>query len=165
VAKAQSEFDVKSLAREVQQAISGLKERGEEQSAGIVTRVGDGVAWIYGLRSVGYSEMIEIETIGGGNVTAFALNLLEDEIGAVILGEDQEIKAGARVRLSGKILSVPVGPELVGRVVDPLGRPLDEKGEIKMLDERTHGGSLQDGCSDCPSAHQPLTTSSLSVSA
>ena len=164
MAKAQSEFDVKSLAREVQQAISGLKERGEEQSAGIVTRVGDGVAWIYGLRSVGYSEMIEIETIGGGNVTAFALNLLEDEIGAVILGEDQEIKAGARVRLSGKILSVPVGPELVGRVVDPLGRPLDEKGEIKT---KLTGEieKIAPGVIERKSVHEPLLTGITAIDA
>src|SRR3982750_4345649 len=101
MAASNTEFDIKSLAKEVQQAISGLKETGEEQSAGIVTKVGDGVAWIYGLRSVGYSEMIEIETQSGSSVTAFALNLLEDEIGAVILGEDQLIKAGARVRLTG----------------------------------------------------------------
>jgi len=164
VAKAQSEFDVKSLAREVQQAISGLKEHGEEQSAGIVTRVGDGVAWVYGLRSVGYSEMIEIETVSGGSITAFALNLLEDEIGAVLLGEDQEIKAGARVRLSGKILSVPVGPELVGRVVDPLGRPLDEKGEIKA---KLTGEieKIAPGVIERKSVHEPLLTGITAIDA
>ena len=164
MAKAQSEFDVKSLAREVQQAISGLKEHGEEQSAGIVTRVGDGVAWVYGLRSVGYSEMIEIETVSGGSITAFALNLLEDEIGAVLLGEDQEIKAGARVRLSGKILSVPVGPELVGRVVDPLGRPLDEKGEIKA---KLTGEieKIAPGVIERKSVHEPLLTGITAIDA
>jgi F-type H+-transporting ATPase subunit alpha len=125
---AKDTFDVKSLANEVQQAISGLKDRGEEKTQGIVTRVGDGVAWIYGLRGAGYSEMLEIEGAKGKKVTAFALNLLEDEIGAVLLGDDQDVSAGARVSLSGKTLSVPVGPELVGRVIDPLGRPLDGKG-------------------------------------
>jgi F-type H+-transporting ATPase subunit alpha len=157
VAQKQSEFDVKQLAREVQEAIAGLRERGEEKSAGVVTRVGDGVAWIYGLRSVGYSEMIEIETAGGGSVTAFALNLLEDEIGAVLLGEDQEISAGARVRLTGQILSVPVGPELVGRVVDPLGRPLDDKGEIKT---KLTGEieKIAPGVIERKSVHEPLLT-------
>ncbi len=64
-------------------------------------------------------------------VTAFAFNLGEDEIGAVLLGEDIDVKAGAKVRLSGKILEVPVGPELVGRVIDPLGKPLDGGETIK----------------------------------
>src|SRR4051794_16902524 len=118
---ANSEFDVKSLSEEVSRAIADLRDSGEDKSVGIVTRVGDGVAWIYGLRGCGYAEMIEIDSINGGKVTAFALNLLEDEIGAVLLGEDQLVAAGARVRLSGEVLSVPVGPELVGRVVNPLG--------------------------------------------
>ena len=109
--------EVKSLAKEVKSAISQLEESRQERSAGVVTRIGDGVAWIYGLRDCGQAEMIEIEGING-KVTAFALNLLEDEIGAVLLGEDEEVRAGARVRLSGEVLSVPVGPELVGRVVD-----------------------------------------------
>src|SRR5436190_18559794 len=105
---ADSKFDVKNLAEEVRQAIADLKATGEEKSAGVVTRIGDGVAWIYGLRSCGYAEMLEIEGIDT-KVTAFALNLLEDEIGAVLLGEDTQVKAGARVKLSGQILSVPVG--------------------------------------------------------
>jgi F-type H+-transporting ATPase subunit alpha len=124
-------FDVKSLADEVSRAIAGLKDTGEDKTQGIVTRVGDGVAWIYGLRDAGYSEMLEIEGVGGKRITAFALNLLEDEIGAVLLGDDQEVAAGARVSMSGQTLSIPVGPELVGRVIDPLGRPLDGKGDIK----------------------------------
>lgn len=123
--------NVKALASEVEQAIAGLKNTGDEKSSGVVTRVGDGVAWIYGLRDVGYAEMVQIESNSGPAVTAFALNLLEDEIGAVLLGEDELVSAGAKVRLSGQILSVPVGPELVGRVIDPLGKPLDGKGPIK----------------------------------
>src|SRR3954466_14264135 len=98
--------EVKDLAEEVKKAIAQLAASGQERSAGIVTRVGDGVAWIYGLRDCGYSEMIEIEGIHG-KVTAFALNLLEDEVGAVLLGEDEEVTAGAQVRLSGEVLSVP----------------------------------------------------------
>lgn len=163
MAQAKTEFDVKSLADEVRQAIAGLKERGEEQSAGIVTRVGDGVAWIYGLRGCGYSEMIEIEGTHG-TITAFALNLLEDEIGAVLLGEDQEVKAGARVKLTGQILSVPVGPELVGRVVDPLGRPLDGKGDIKTKKK----GEIEKpapGVLDRKSVHEPLLTGLTAIDA
>ena len=164
MAKSDAQFDVKSLAREVQQAISGLKESGEEKSAGVVTRLGDGVAWIYGLRSVGYSEMVEIEATGGGSVTAFALNLLEDEIGAVILGDDTKIKAGSRVRLTGKILEVPIGPELVGRVVDPLGRPLDGKGDIdtKLTGEIE---KIAPGVIERKSVHEPLLTGITAIDA
>jgi F-type H+/Na+-transporting ATPase subunit alpha len=118
------------LANEVRQAIALLKTSGNVEKTGIVTRIGDGVAWIYGLSGAGYSEMLEIEGSGGMTINAFALNLMEDEIGAVLLGDDTKVKAGAKVRLSGTVLEVPVGPELVGRVVDPLGRPLDGKGPI-----------------------------------
>lgn len=127
---ADTKMDVKNLAEEVRQAIAKLHVTGDEKSTGVVTRVGDGVAWIYGLRSCGYAEMLQIEGTDS-QVAAFALNLLEDEIGAVLLGDDTQVKAGASVRLSGQILSVPVGPELVGRVIDPLGNPLDGKGPIK----------------------------------
>src|ERR1043166_4869717 len=127
--------NVKNLAKEVREAIAKLEATGDEKTAGVITRVGDGVASVYGLQSCGYGEMLEIEGIKG-TVTAFALNLLEDEIGAVLLGDDINVKAGARVKLSGQILSVPVGPELIGRVIDPLGRPLDGKGEIKT---KAHG--------------------------
>jgi F-type H+-transporting ATPase subunit alpha len=126
---ADAKFDIKDLAEEVRHSIAKLEAAGEEKTAGVVTRVGDGVAWIYGLRSCGYAEMLEIAGAKGA-VSAFALNLLEDEIGAVLLGEDVDVKAGDRVKLTGQILSVPVGPELIGRVIDPLGRPLDGKGTI-----------------------------------
>ena len=131
---ADARLNVKNLAEEVRRSIAKLEASDEEKSAGVITRVGDGVAWIYGLRDAGYGEMLEIEGINS-TVDAFALNLLEDEIGAVVMGEDTEVKAGARVRLSGQVLSVPVGPELVGRVIDPLGRPLDGKGPIKSKEK------------------------------
>jgi F-type H+-transporting ATPase subunit alpha len=127
---ADTKFNVKDLAEEVRRSIADLQAGGEEKTAGVVTRVGDGVAWIYGLRSSGYAEMLEIQG-SGGLVAAFALNVLEDEIGAVLLDDDVRVKAGDRVKLTGQILSVPVGKELIGRVIDPLGRPLDGKGEIK----------------------------------
>jgi F-type H+-transporting ATPase subunit alpha len=126
-----NELSISELSKDIRAAIEELKQRPEIENVGVVTRVGDGVAWIYGLSKAGYSEMLEIEGNEGQTVTAFALNLAEDEIGAVILGEDTEVKAGAKVRLSGKVLEVPVGPELVGRIVDPLGNPLDGGEPIK----------------------------------
>ncbi len=74
--------------------------------------------------------MVEITATDGSIISAFAFNLAYDEIGAVLMGEDSLIKAGAEVRLSGKVLEVPVGKELIGRIVDPLGRPLDGNGPI-----------------------------------
>jgi len=161
---ANSDFDVKTLAAEVNQAIADLKDSGSEKSSGVVMRIGDGVAWIYGLRDAGYAEVLEIEGARGTKINAFALNLMEDEVGAVLLGDDQDVKAGARVNLTGHILSVPVGPELAGRVVDPLGRPLDGKGEIKAKArgdiERSAPGVIERR-----SVHEPLLTGLTAIDA
>lgn len=157
-------MSIKELSADIRAAIEGLKTRPEIETVGIVTRIGDGVAWIYGLRNSGYNEMIDIETADGGTVTSFALNLGEDEIGAVLLGDERGVKAGATARLTGKILEVPVGPELVGRVVNPLGEPLDDKGPIKASHtspvERTAPGVL-----DRKSVHEPLMTGLLAIDA
>jgi len=119
-----AETTVTELSESLRQAIAGLEASEGLEQVGIVTRVGDGVAWVHGLRHAGYSEVLEIET-KTGIVEAFALNLMEDEIGAVLLGSDQGVAAGDRVKLKGEVLSVPVGEELLGRVVNPLGEPLD----------------------------------------
>jgi F-type H+/Na+-transporting ATPase subunit alpha len=119
-----ADIQVAELSKDLQAAIAGLDKNEGLQSAGVVIRVGDGVAWVHGLADAGYSEVLQIDT-RNGVVEAFALNLMEDEIGAVILGDDSKVAAGDTVRLKGEILTVPVGEELLGRVVDPLGRPLD----------------------------------------
>ncbi len=157
-----AELAIKELSRELQEAIAGLQESAGLEKSGIVTRVGDGVAWIYGLRDAGYNSVVQIETADGGKIDAFALNLLEDEIGAVIIGDDADVKAGARVTLTGEVLSVPVGPELIGRVVDPLGRPLDGKGPVKTkqkgLVERPAPSVM-----DRKSVHEPLMTGIMAI--
>jgi F-type H+-transporting ATPase subunit alpha len=159
-----TQASVKDLAADIKSAIAKLKEAPEVATVGVVTRVGDGVAWIYGLSSAGFAEMIAIDTTDGGTVTAFALNLMEDEIGAVLLGDDRAVKAGAKARLLGSVLEVPVGAELIGRVVDPLGRPLDGKGPVKTkqsgLVERIAPGVLAR-----KSVHEPLMTGLLSIDA
>src|SRR5690606_23979486 len=103
-----SDISVKELSDELQQAIAKLKDTPDIEKIGIVTRVGDGIAWIYGLRDAGFNEMIEIVADNGETITAFALNLMEDEIGAVLLGDDTHIKAGAKAKLTGNVLEVPV---------------------------------------------------------
>ena len=126
-----SEITINELSKEIKDAIEKLKNRPEIENVGVVTRVGDGIAWIYGLSNCGYNEMIDIETDKGGSVSAFAFNLGENEIGAVLIGSDVKVKAGANVKLSGKILEIPVGDELIGRIVDPMGNPLDGGPAIK----------------------------------
>ncbi|MGH7157012.1 MAG: F0F1 ATP synthase subunit alpha [Candidatus Saccharimonadales bacterium] len=159
-----TDFAIKDLSSDIRAAIAELKKRPEIESVGIVTRAADGIVWIYGLRNCGYSEMIEIDAVDGGKITAFALNLGEDEIGAVLLGEDNKVEAGAKARLSGQVLSVPVGPELVGRVVDPLGMPLDGGEPIKTKEtarvERPAPGVL-----DRKHVHEPLMTGLTAIDA
>ena len=93
-----AELQVAELSKDLQAAIAGLEQSEGLKDAGVVIRVGDGVAWVHGLSAAGYSEVLEIDT-KAGVVEAFALNLMEDEIGAVILGDDSQVAAGNTVRL------------------------------------------------------------------
>ncbi len=158
-----SKIDVTELAKSLRKKIAQLEATEGLEDAGVVIRVGDGVAWVHGLSKAGYSEVLEIET-DGGVVEAFALNLMEDEIGAVILGGEEKVKAGASVRRKGAVLDVPVGEELLGRVVDPLGRPLDGGPAIKTkqrgLIERPAIGVM-----GRKSVHEPLMTGIMSIDA
>jgi F-type H+-transporting ATPase subunit alpha len=116
------------LLREIDAA--DLNELDVEE-VGTVLEVKDGIARIYGLHKAMAGEMLEITSSGTGQViTALCLNLEEDNIGAVILGDYLQLKEGDDVRRTARVLEVPVGPELVGRVVDALGRPIDGLGDI-----------------------------------
>jgi len=159
-----SELSIKELSDDIRSAIADLKTRPEIEEVGIVTRVGDGIAWIYGLRKSGYNEMLEIEAANGQMITAFAFNLGEDEIGAVLLGDDTQVKAGAKARLSGKVLEVPVGPELVGRVVDPMGNVLDG-GEPLKTKQTSRVERPAPGVLDRKSVHEPLMTGLVAIDA
>jgi F-type H+-transporting ATPase subunit alpha len=159
-----SELSITTLSDDIRAAIRQLKTRPEIEEVGIVTRVGDGIAWIYGLRHAGYNEMLEIEGTNGEPVTAFAFNLGEDEIGAVLLGEDVAVRAGATARLSGKVLEVPVGPELVGRIVDPLGHPLDG-GEPIRAKQTSRVERPAPAVLDRKSVHEPLMTGLTAIDA
>ena len=158
-----SELSITELSKELRDAIEHLEATKGLDEVGVVLRVGDGVAWIHGLRSAGYNEVVQIET-GSGTVEAFALNLLEDEIGAVLLGDDAEVKAGQTVHLKGEVLSVPVGTELLGRVVDPLGRPLDGGAPIQM-NQRGVVERAAPGVMDRQSVCEPLMTGIMAIDA
>ncbi|MBA2512708.1 MAG: F0F1 ATP synthase subunit alpha [Solirubrobacterales bacterium] len=107
------------------------------EEVGTVLEVKDGIARIYGLSKAMSGEMLEVTaTETGEKITALALNLEEDNIGAVILGDYLVLKEGDEVRRTSRTLEVPVGPELIGRVVDPLGRPIDDAGPIHSTQTR-----------------------------
>ena len=122
------------LLREIEAA--DLHELDVEE-VGTVLEVKDGIARIYGLGKAMAGEMLEVTSSETGEkITALALNLEEDNIGSVVLGDYLQLKEGDEVRRTSRVLEVPVGPELIGRVVDPLGRPLDDAGPINARNTR-----------------------------
>jgi len=116
-----------TLLEEIEAQISGVKASVSKQNVGVVREIGDGVAKIEGLTDTMLNEMLDF----GNGITGIALNLEETEVGAIILGDYTKIKEGDEVRTTGKLLQVPVGKALLGRVVNALGQPIDGKGDIK----------------------------------
>src|ERR1700676_1668223 len=110
----------------IKQRIEGFKDATAARNVGAIVSVTDGICRIYGLADARYGEMLEFP----GNVFGLALNLEQDSVGAVVLGEYKGLREGDTVKTTGRILEVPVGPELLGRVVDALGRPIDGKGPL-----------------------------------
>src|SRR3954470_11597053 len=115
-----------SILQELESQISGLKTSTSKSNVGVVREVGDGVAKIEGLSGVMLNEMIEFP----GGLYGLALNLEESEVGAILLGAGEDVVEGTEVKTTGRLLSVPVGKGLLGRVVDALGNPVDGKGPI-----------------------------------
>jgi len=116
----------------IKSAIDSFDDRVETRTVGTVVEVGDGIAQIYGLDGALASEMLEFPD----GVMGLALNLEEETVGAVILGDAAKIKEGDTVKTTGRVVEVPVGAGLLGRVVDPLGQPLDDKGPINATARR-----------------------------
>ena len=115
-------------------AITDYENRVRTEEVGQVLEVGDGIARVHGLQNVMYQEMLEFEDVQGNRVTGLALNLEEDNVGAIIAGDDTHIQEGNIVRRTERLASVPVGGGVLGRVIDALGRPMDGKGEIEAED-------------------------------
>ncbi len=111
----------------IKQRIESFKSATEARDVGTIVSVTDGITRIHGLADARYGEMLEYP----GNVFGLALNLEQDSVGAVVLGEYKHLREGDTVKTTGRILEVPVGPELLGRVVDSLGQPIDGKGPIE----------------------------------
>src|SRR2546423_2080731 len=116
-----------TLLQEIESKISGVKTNVGRQNVGTVREIGDGVAKIEGLSDAMLNEMIDF----GSGIVGLALNLEETEVGAIILGDWSKVREGQEVRTTGKLLQVPVGKGLLGRVVNALGQPLDGKGPVR----------------------------------
>ena len=148
------------ISKIIRQQIENFETGVEVSEVGTIIDVGDGIANIHGLDSVMSGELLELPH----DVAGIALNLEEDKVGAVLFGEYLKIKEGDQVKRSGRIMSVPAGPQLIGRVVDPLGRPLDGGepivGEVFMPIE-----SIAPGVIDREGVSEPVQTGLKAIDA
>jgi len=149
-----------TLLQEIEAQISGAKTTIEKQNVGVVREISDGVAKVEGLADAMLNEMLDF----GNGVMGLALNLEETEVGAIILGDYLGVHEGSEVRTTGKLLSVPVGRGLLGRVVDTLGSPVDGKGPIKE-DAFYPVEKIAPGIVKRKSVSQPLQTGIMAIDA
>ncbi|TWU27354.1 F0F1 ATP synthase subunit alpha [Bythopirellula polymerisocia] len=153
-------FNSDEIASVIQKEIENYSSQIDVRDVGRVLEVGDGIAQVYGLSDVMAGEMVQFES----GVTGQAFNLEENSVGVIILGDYLHINEGEEVRSTGKLLSVPVGDELLGRVVDPLGNPLDGKGPI-VTNERREVEVIATGVSQRQPVCEPLQTGIKAVDA
>ena len=154
------EIKADEISKIIQRQIEGYESEVDIKEVGTVTSVGDGIVRIYGLDRVMYNELLEFPN----DVYGVALNLEEDSVGAVLLGESHLVKEGDIVKRTRRIMQVPAGPAMVGRVVDPLGMPLDEKGPIKT-DDFMFVERLAPGVVDRLPVKEPLQTGIKAIDA
>jgi F-type H+/Na+-transporting ATPase subunit alpha len=153
-------FKIDEITSVIQQEISQYKNQLDVAQVGKVIEVGDGIARIYGLRGAMAGEMLEFP----GGIFGQVFNLEEETVGAVILGEYKELKEGDLVRTTGELLSVPVGEALLGRVVNPLGQPIDGGPAIQAA-ERRKVDIIAPGIADRQPVKQPLQTGIKAIDA
>src|SRR5471032_3107321 len=149
-----------NVVEQIEQQIAKLSSKAVKKNTGTILAVADGVAKLDGLSDVMYNEMVQFP----GGAIGIALNLEEDEVGCVVLGDISNLKQGDEVQTTGKLLSVPVGKGLLGRVVDALGRPLDGKGPIKET-AFYPVEKIAPGIVKRKSVSQPLQTGIMSIDA
>jgi F-type H+-transporting ATPase subunit alpha len=142
----------------IKQQIEGYGIKAKAEDVGYVLTSGDGIARIYGLENCMCGELLEFEN----GVRGMALNLEEDNVGCVLLGDAEDIKEGTQVKRTGRMVEVPVGNELIGRVVNPLGIPMDGKGELKTNKYRPVE-FLAPGVIDRKSVSKPLQTGIMAI--
>src|ERR1700733_421527 len=149
-----------SILQELESQISSLKTTTSKSNVGIVRETGDGVARIEGLSDVMLNEMIEFSS----GVFGLALNLEETEVGAILLGDPTKVMEGDEPKTTGKLLQVPVGKGLLGRVVNTLGQPLDGKGPVKS-DVAYPLEKIAPGVIKRKSVSQPVQTGIMAIDA
>ncbi|MEN9401636.1 MAG: hypothetical protein RL091_339 [Verrucomicrobiota bacterium] len=147
-----------NVIEQIEQQIAKLSTKAIRKNTGVIRTIADGVAKIEGLSDVMYNEMVQFP----GGVIGIALNLEEDEVGCVILGDVSGLKQGDEVATTGKLLSIPVGKALLGRVVDALGRPVDGKGPIDSK-ETYPVEKIAPGIIVRKSVSQPLFTGIMAI--
>ncbi|MCA9443046.1 MAG: F0F1 ATP synthase subunit alpha, partial [Candidatus Omnitrophica bacterium] len=139
----------------IEQRIKNFKSEAKTEEVGTIVEVGDGIARVYGLDNALAGELVQVEN----GVTGMVLNLEVDNVGVVLFGSDQGIKEGDTIRCTGEILSVPAGESLLGRVVDPLGEPIDGKGPLTPKPTETRRiESVARGIVDRQPVKEPLQT-------
>ena len=126
--------------------ITQIKTTTSKQNVGVIREIGDGVAKVEGLDDAMLNEMIDL----GHGITGLALNLEETEVGVIVLGDYTQLEEGDEVRATGKLLQVPVGKGLLGRVVNTLGQPVDGKGPIPRMTRPTRSRNSLPGSSASP---------------
>ncbi|MFY9553866.1 MAG: F0F1 ATP synthase subunit alpha, partial [Blastocatellia bacterium] len=142
------------ISKIIRQQIEGFDTSVEVSEVGTVIQTGDGIAEIYGLERVMAGELLDLPH----EVAGIALNLEEDKVGAVLFGAYENIKEGDEVRRTKRIMSVPVGEEIIGRVVDPLGRPLDGRGPIDTGGKFSPLERIAPGVMDRQPVREPMLT-------
>ena len=157
-----TEITAKSIDDALRKQLDALNLSVESREVGTVIQVGDGIARVDGLRDAMAGELLEFVGEGGKTVYGLAQNLEEDEVGAVLLGDVTAIKENDQVRTTGRIVEVPAGKGLLGRVVNPLGMPLDGKGPIKAEGYRPVEFKAPGVISRQP-VHEPVQTGILAI--
>src|SRR5579885_1173897 len=158
---AASKLNANDIASIIERQIADYGKQIDVRETGQVLEVGDGIARVYGLSDVMAGELVEFPQAG---VKGLAFNLEENSVSVIILGDYLKVTEGMEVRTTGKLLSVPVGPALIGRVVDPLGNPLDGKGPINATRRRLVE-SPAPGIVDRQPVKQPLQTGIKAIDA
>lgn len=153
-------FNADEIASVIQKEIEQYESEVDVREVGTVLEVGDGIARVHGLTGVAAGEMVEFP----GNIIGLAFNLEENSVGVIILGDYLTINEGDEVKALGTLLSVPVGDAVVGRVIDPLGNPLDGKGPINS-DKRRNVEVIAPGVAERQPVHEPLQTGIKAVDA
>jgi len=148
------------ISKIIQQQVENFDKTATKSEVGTVLEVGDGIARVFGLDNVQAGELVEFP----GSITGMTLNLQEDNVGVVIFGSDRSIKEGDEVKRTERIAEIPVGEGLLGRVVDPLGNPIDGKGPIESSETRLIE-TIAPGIVARKSVHQPMQTGLKAIDA